>query len=178
MIMSSNTNEKEIAVLAGGCFWCIEAVYKEVIGVLEVDSGYTGGMKANPTYEEICTGKTGHAEAVRITFDPSVISYDEILRVFFRMHDPTTMNRQGADFGSQYRSAIFYLNDLQRNAAVRMISEIENERNLKGRIVTEVKPLGEFHIAEEYHQDYFERNPSQAYCRAVIAPKVAKMRAK
>lgn len=174
--MSSNTNEKEIAVLAGGCFWCMEAVYKEVQGVLEIDSGYTGGVKPNPTYQEVCTGKTGHAEAVRITFDPSEIGYSDILRVFFRMHDPTSLNRQGADTGTQYRSAIFYMNEEQRETAIKLIRETEIERNMRGRIVTEVKPLGEFYMAEEYHQDYFERNPSQAYCRAVIAPKVAKMR--
>jgi peptide-methionine (S)-S-oxide reductase len=165
------------ATLAGGCFWCLEAVYQQLKGVLKVASGYTGGHATRPTYQLVCTGLTGHAEAVQITFDPAVISYRDLLEVFFTIHDPTTLNRQGADVGTQYRSAIFYQDEAQRAAAEQAIAELSARRLWDDPIVTEVKPLGTFYPAEEDHRDYFRRNPNQGYCRAVIAPKVAKVRA-
>ena len=167
----------EQATLAGGCFWCLEAVYDQLRGVANVDSGYAGGRRPNPTYEQVCTGTTGHAEVVQITYDPEQITYGDLLDVFFTIHDPTTLNRQGADVGTQYRSAIFYHNDEQKRIAEEKIRELGDFKTWEDPIVTQVAPLTEFYPAEEYHRDYFERNPSQSYCSIVIAPKVAKARA-
>jgi peptide-methionine (S)-S-oxide reductase len=174
---SAQTNSNHsVATLAGGCFWCLEAVYDDLKGVISVESGYAGGSVPNPSYELVCTGKTGHAEAVRITFDPAAISYKDLLDVFFSIHDPTTLNRQGADVGTQYRSAIFYHSPEQKAEAEQVIAEITNAHLWPKPLVTEVTPLSNFYQAEDYHQEYFRRNPSQGYCRAVIAPKVAKFR--
>jgi peptide-methionine (S)-S-oxide reductase len=164
----------ETAILAGGCFWCLEAAYSELAGVSDVQSGYTGGEVANPTYKQVCTGRTGHAEVVKITFDPAVISYEDLLRVFFTIHDPTTLNRQGADIGTQYRSAIYTLDETQKAAADKIIKEFADV--WPGKIVTEVTPAPVFYPAEPEHDDYFARNPYAGYCQAVIAPKVAKLR--
>lgn len=172
----SKEQSKELATLAGGCFWCLEAVYKELRGVERVVSGYAGGHVERPSYREVCEGTTGHAEVVQITFDPSLVSYKELLEVFFTIHDPTTLNRQGADVGTQYRSAVFYHTPEQRETAERTIAEMEAARVWDSTIVTEVAPLDRFYPAEDYHQDYFEKNPSQPYCRAVVAPKVSKFR--
>jgi peptide-methionine (S)-S-oxide reductase len=171
-------SREEVATLAGGCFWCLEAVFKEVKGVQRVLSGYTGGKKDNPTYEEVCSDKTGHAEAIDITFFPDVISFREILEIFFTVHDPTTLNRQGHDTGSQYRSAVFYHNEAQKLIADEVIKEIDDAHIWHSPIVTELKPYTKFHNAEEYHRDYFERHPEQSYCQAIIAPKVLKFRQK
>jgi peptide-methionine (S)-S-oxide reductase len=171
-------SREEVATLAGGCFWCLEAVFKEIKGVQRVLSGYTGGKKENPTYEEVCSDKTGHAEAIDITFFPDVISYREILEIFFTVHDPTTLNRQGHDMGTQYRSAIFYHNEAQNIIAREVIKEINDARIWNAPVVTELKPYTKFHSAEDYHRDYFELHPQQNYCQAVIAPKVAKFRQK
>lgn len=168
--------KEEVATLAGGCFWCLEAVFKQVKGVQRVISGYTGGKKVDPNYEEVCTGKTGHAEAVDITFFPDVISYREILEIFFSIHDPTTLNRQGNDTGTQYRSAIFYHNEAQKIIAEQVIKEINDSHIWDAAVVTELKPYEKFYSAEDYHRDYFERHPEQAYCQVVIAPKVVKFR--
>ena len=165
----------EVATLAGGCFWCLEAVFREVNGV-EVISGYTGGTAVNPTYQEVCTDTTGHAEAVQLTFNSSKISYREILQIFFSVHDPTTLNRQGEDVGTQYRSAIFYHNDQQRTTAEASVKELNEAQLWKKPIVTQVVPLDEFYVAEDYHREYFSRHPEQAYCRAVISPKISKFR--
>jgi peptide-methionine (S)-S-oxide reductase len=170
------THPREIATLAGGCFWCLEAVFKELKGVEGVASGYAGGHLANPSYEEVCTGSTGHAEVVQVTFDPAVISYRDVLEVFFSIHDPTTLDRQGHDVGSQYRSAIFTHSPEQERIARATIAELTAMKLWSDPIVTRVEPAGAFHSAEAYHQDYFERNPNQPYCRAVVAPKVAKFR--
>ncbi|OLE61486.1 MAG: peptide-methionine (S)-S-oxide reductase [Gemmatimonadetes bacterium 13_1_20CM_2_70_10] len=167
---------REIATLAGGCFWCLEAVYLELRGVLGVQSGYAGGHVPHPSYELVCTGTTGHAEVVQVTFDPDEISYRDLLDVFFTIHDPTTLNRQGNDVGTQYRSAILYHSTEQKAAADEAIAELTAEKTWDDPIVTEVLPLQEFFPAEEYHRDYFRLHPDQAYCRAVIAPKVAKAR--
>lgn len=164
----------EQAVLAGDCFWCVEAALGALRGVVKVEPGYAGGAAPNPSYEQVCTGETGHAEAVRIGFDPEIISFRELLEAFFAVHDPTTLNRQGADVGTQYRSAVFYLSDEQRRTAEEMIEELGSE--LPAPIVTEVAPLKQFCPAEDYHRDYYRRNPDQGYCRAVIAPKLAKFR--
>ena len=166
----------EQATLAGGCFWCLEAVYDQLRGVEKVESGYAGGRRPNPTYEQVCTGTTGHAEVVQITYDPQQITYQDLLDIFFTIHDPTTLNRQGNDVGTQYRSAIFYHNDEQKKAAEETISELNEKKTWDAPIVTEVKPLDVFFPAEDYHRDYFERNPNQGYCSIVIAPKVAKAR--
>jgi len=166
----------ETATLAGGCFWCLEAVFQQLKGVTKVTSGYAGGTVPNPTYEAVCTGRTGHAEVVQIEFDPAVVSYRELLDVFFVIHDPTTLNRQGVDEGTQYRSAVFYHSSQQKQVAEVMIAELEAGKVWDDPIVTEVVPLDAFYPAEEYHRDYFRRNPGQSYCRAVIAPKVAKLR--
>jgi len=168
----------EIATLAGGCFWCLEAVYDELKGVVDVTSGYAGGKVVNPTYQQVCGGDTGHAEVVRIAFDPGKISFREILEVFFTIHDPTTLNRQGADVGTQYRSAIFYHSDEQKRVSEEVITEIASAGIWKNPIVTEVVPAPEFYPAEDYHQEYFARNPNQGYCQVVVAPKVAKFRSK
>ena len=169
----------EIATLGGGCFWCLEAVYDELQGVTDVVSGYAGGSDPSPTYEAVCRGTTGHAEVVQVTFDPEVVSYREILGVFFSIHDPTTLNRQGADVGTQYRSVIFYHSPEQKETAETMIEEIDDSGVWgKSRVVTEVVPIETFHPAEQYHQEYFARNPNQGYCQAVVAPKVSKFRQK
>ncbi|HJQ34363.1 MAG TPA: peptide-methionine (S)-S-oxide reductase MsrA [Pyrinomonadaceae bacterium] len=174
----STERTTEQATLAGGCFWCLEAVYKELRGVESVISGYAGGQTENPTYRQVCEGTTGHAEVVQITFDPGEVSFLELLEVFFTIHDPTTLNRQGADVGTQYRSAVFYHTPEQREAAERLIQEFDAAHIWDAPIVTEVVPLDKFYPAEDYHQDYFENNPSQPYCRAVVAPKVSKFRRK
>ena len=166
----------EIATLAGGCFWCLEAVFQQLKGVTKVTSGYAGGTVPNPSYEAVCTGRTGHAEVVQIEFDPAGVSYRELLDVFFVIHDPTTLNRQGVDEGTQYRSAVFYHSPQQQQVAEAVIAELEAGKVWDDPIVTEVVPLDAFYPAEEYHRDYFRRNPGQSYCRAVIAPKVAKLR--
>jgi peptide-methionine (S)-S-oxide reductase len=168
----------ELATLAGGCFWCLEAVYDELKGVESVESGYSGGQVPNPTYHEVCDGDTGHAEVVQIRFDPSILSYADLLHVFFTIHDPTTLNRQGNDVGTQYRSAIFYHDAEQKRVAEEVIREIEAQKLWEDPIVTEVTPFDRFYIAEAYHQEYFKNNPFQGYCRVVIAPKVAKFRQK
>jgi peptide-methionine (S)-S-oxide reductase len=168
----------EIATLAGGCFWCLEAVYDELKGVESVESGYMGGETVNPTYEQICTGRTGHAEVIRINFDPSVVSFRELLEVFFVIHDPTTLNRQGNDAGTQYRSAIFYHTPAQKAAAEQLIAGLTAEKAFNDPIVTEVAPAQTFYVAEGYHQDYFANNGYQPYCQFVVAPKVAKFRKK
>ena len=162
----------QTAILGGGCFWCVEAVYSRAKGVHSAISGYAGGENPNPTYKEICTGTTGHAEVVKITFDETIISYEDILDIFFEIHDPTTLNRQGADRGTQYRSVIFYMDDEQRDAAEAKIEQLQ--KSLSAPIVTELSAAPEFYEAEEYHQDYLTHNPNQGYCVAVVAPKVQK----
>jgi peptide-methionine (S)-S-oxide reductase len=171
-----NSSTQEVATLAGGCFWCLDAVFRGLRGVEQVVSGYAGGTVANPSYEAVCTGRTGHAEVVQITFDPAVLRYRDLIAVFFGIHDPTTLNRQGADVGTQYRSAIYYHSAEQERTAREVIAELERDQVFDSPIVTEVAPFTVFYPAEEYHQDYFRRNPGQGYCRAVIAPKVAKFR--
>ncbi len=170
--------KNEITTLGGGCFWCLEAVYDQLEGVLDVVSGYAGGHVPNPDYKSVCNGTTGHAEVVQVTFDPAVITFKEILEVFFTIHDPTTLNRQGADVGTQYRSEIFYHADEQKFAAKQVIAEIEAAKIWPAPIVTAISALDTFYPAEDYHQEYFERNPYQGYCRAVVAPKVVKFRQK
>jgi len=173
------TNEQtEVATLAAGCFWCVDTLFRELRGVKSVVSGYAGGTRANPTYEQVCTGATGHAEVIQITFDPSVISYRDLLDVFFTVHDPTTLNRQGGDVGTQYRSAIFAHTPEQRRIAEQTIAEITAQKLWDDPIVTQVVDATEFYPAEGYHQDYYTNNPNQGYCRMVIAPKVAKFRSK
>ena len=164
------------ATFGGGCFWCLEAVFVEVRGVSSVVSGYAGGQTPNPTYKEVCGGRTGHAEVVQITFDPEVVSYRDLLGVFFGIHDPTTANRQGNDAGTQYRSAIYTEGPEQAATAAAFVSELEQERVFPGPLTTEVAPLDVFYPAEDYHQNYFRDNPYQPYCMAVVAPKVAKFR--
>ena len=173
---NNGASRMEVATLGGGCFWCLEAVYEDLRGVEAVESGYSGGSVPNPTYREVCSETTGHAEVVRVTSDPEVVSYAEVLRVFFSIHDPTTLNRQGADVGTQYRSAIFYHDEEQRRVAEEVISELE-AADVWGRpIVTEVTPAGAYYRAEEYLQNYFRDTPIQPYCQVIIAPKVAKFR--
>jgi peptide-methionine (S)-S-oxide reductase len=167
---------REIATLGGGCFWCLEAVFEQLRGVERVESGYTGGDVPKPSYQDVCTGTTGHAEVVQITFDPATVSYRDILEVFFATHDPTTLNRQGADAGTQYRSAIFYHSPAQQQIAEQLIAHLNAENIWDRPIVTQVVPLTAFYPAEDYHQGYYRGNPSQGYCQAVIAPKVAKFR--
>ena len=174
--MSQEMYRKEVATLGGGCFWCTEAVFRELKGVDKVESGYSGGRVANPSYEQVCSGTTAHAEVVQVTFDPAVVSFKEILQVFFTVHDPTTLNRQGGDVGTQYRSVIFYQNNEQRAAAEQAISEITGAAIWDAPIVTQVEPFKAFYKAEDYHQEYFENNPGQGYCQIVIAPKVRKFR--
>ncbi|MFG1519959.1 MAG: peptide-methionine (S)-S-oxide reductase MsrA [Thermoplasmataceae archaeon] len=166
----------EVAVLAGGCFWCLEAIFSEIRGVSKVEPGYSGGDLPDPTYEEVCTGRTGHAETVRISYDPDVISYTDILEIFFSTHDPTTLNRQGNDVGTQYRSVIFYTNTDQEREAADMIRKLEAEGRFKKPIVTKVEKFENFYPAEEYHRDYFRNNPDSPYCMFVIEPKIAKFR--
>ncbi len=168
----------ETATLGGGCFWCLEAVYRQLEGVVRAESGYSGGATSDPTYEDVCNGDTGHAEVVQVEYDPSVLSYRDVLEVFFSIHDPTTLNRQGGDVGEQYRSVIFTHGDAQAKTARELIDELEREGLFDDPIVTQVEPFQRFHIAEGYHQDYFAKNPYQPYCRAVVAPKVAKFRKK
>ncbi|NIO42055.1 MAG: peptide-methionine (S)-S-oxide reductase MsrA [Burkholderiales bacterium] len=164
------------AFLAGGCFWCLEAVFDRLQGVVSVESGYMGGSIANPTYEQVCQGDTGHAEVVRVEFDPVVISYRDLLNVFFSIHDPTTLNRQGSDVGTQYRSAIFYLTPEQKSSAEAVIDDLTKQRVFANPLVTEVVSASNFYIAEDYHQRYFESNPQQPYCQFVVSPKVEKFR--
>lgn len=170
--------QMEIAVLGGGCFWCVEAALLQLEGVVRVESGYMGGRRPNPSYEQVCTGATGHAEVVRVEFDPEKIRYSELLEVFFTAHDPTTLNRQGNDVGTQYRSVIFTLDEGQRAEAARVIANLEEQRLFDQPIVTTVEPAGEFWRAEGYHQNYFANHPRQPYCLLAVAPKVAKVRAK
>ena len=170
-----NTN-LQTATLAGGCFWCLEAVYDEIKGVQSVESGYAGGQLDNPTYRAVCNGDTGHAEVVQVHFDPNIVSYRDLLNVFFAIHDPTTLNRQGADVGTQYRSAIFYHDDEQKMIAEELIKDLNSQKIWDRPIVTEVAKLDKFFMAEDYHQEYFARNPYQPYCQAVVAPKVSKFR--
>ena len=164
------------ATVAGGCFWCVEAALKELAGVESVTSGYTGGTTENPTYEEVCSGSTGHAEAVQVVYDPDELDYVDVLEVFFGIHDPTTKDRQGPDVGSQYRSAVFYHDDEQRETAERYIEEVDAAGVYDDPVVTEVEPLGEFYEAEAYHQDYYEKNPDQPYCATYVPPKLEKVR--
>ncbi|MGQ9833640.1 MAG: peptide-methionine (S)-S-oxide reductase MsrA [Candidatus Villigracilaceae bacterium] len=170
------STKKQIATLAGGCFWCLEAAFNELKGVENVVSGYAGGSVPHPTYEQVCTGETGHAEAVQITFNADLLSFGDLLRIFFSLHDPTTLNRQGPDVGTQYRSAIFYHDETQRTEAEKVIRELTEAGLWDHPIVTEVTPFTNFYPAEAYHQNYFARNPWQPYCRTVVAPKVAKFR--
>jgi peptide-methionine (S)-S-oxide reductase len=167
----------EVATFGSGCFWCSEAVFSELRGVAKVEPGYSGGKVANPTYEQVCSNTTGHAEVARVTFDPGVVSYRELLEVFFSTHDPTTKDRQGADEGSQYRSVIFYHDEEQRKAVQEMVAELTLEKVFRNPIVTEVAPFEAFYPAEDYHRDYYRRNPRQPYCQAIISPKLAKFRA-
>lgn len=171
-------DRREVATLGGGCFWCVEAVFQDLRGVESVVSGYSGGHTPAPSYEAVCSGTTGHAEVVQVTFDPAQVSYREILEVFFTVHDPTTLNRQGADVGTQYRSVVFHHSDEQRETAREVIRDLEAERVWDAPVVTQVEPFSEFHRAESYHQDYFKRNPRQPYCQVVIAPKVSHFRSK
>ena len=173
---ATSSQGKEIVTLGGGCFWCIEAFLDELEGVEYVESGYSGGWVDNPTYQEVCTGTTGHAEVVQITFDAKVVSLKEILEVFFTMHDPTTLNRQGADVGTQYRSAIFYRSQAQKAIAEQVIREIEKANLWEAPIVTEIVQFKVFYKVEDYHQEYYKLNPGQTYCRIVIAPKIKKFR--
>jgi peptide-methionine (S)-S-oxide reductase len=172
----SGGSELEVATLGGGCFWCLDPIFKDLKGVMDVVVGYSGGTAKNPSYRMVCTGTTGHAESLQVTFDPNVISYNELLKIFFSFHDPTTLNRQGADVGTQYRSVIFYHNEAQKAIASETIAEIDKAGIWGNPIVTEVTPFEAFYPAEDYHQDYFKNNPTQGYCRVVIAPKVSKFR--
>lgn len=172
------TGSRETATLAGGCFWCLEAVFEQLQGVERVVSGYAGGAVANPTYKQVCAGDTGHAEVVQITFDPATLGFRELLEFFFAFHDPTTLNRQGHDVGTQYRSAIFTHSEAQARIAAEVIAELTRENAFPGPIVTQVAPLTAWHPAEDYHQGYYRANPEQGYCQATIAPKMAKLRAK
>lgn len=172
----TNQSTSEVAYLAGGCFWCIEPVFEELRGVRAAESGYMGGQTASPSYEQVCSGRTGHAEALRVTYDPAEISYSDLLEIFFAVHDPTTLNRQGADVGTQYRSAVFYVDDMQRRAAEEAIDGLQRTGSFPDPVVTEVTQAGPFYRAESFHDDYFKRNPGAGYCRVVIAPKVAKFR--
>ncbi|MGA8709713.1 MAG: peptide-methionine (S)-S-oxide reductase MsrA [Thermoplasmata archaeon] len=173
---STTASSRETATLGGGCFWCTEAILSELAGVASVTSGYAGGTVPHPSYEQVCSGRTGHAEVVQVAFDPSVVSYHDLVTVFMTTHDPTSLNRQGNDVGTQYRSAIFYHSPAQRATAEQVVGELETAQLWKRKIVTEVVPFTEFYPAEEYHRDYFRRNPASGYCRAIIAPKVSKFR--
>ena len=172
------SDKRETVTLGAGCFWCVEAIYREVKGVAKVESGYAGGTTENPTYEQVCSGATGHAEVVQITFDPEIISFDDLLYIFWRNHDPTTLNRQGADVGTQYRSVIFYHTDEQKRVAEKSKQETDDAGLWPDPIVTEITPFTVFYKAESYHQDYYVINPNQPYCRVVIDPKVKKFRRK
>jgi len=173
---TSFTRQKEVATLGGGCFWCIEAVFNEMKGVEKVESGYSGGALAYPTYEQVSTGTTGHAEVVQITFDPKIISFKEVLEIFFTVHDPTTLNRQGPDVDTQYRSVILYHNDKQKATAEEVVHELSSAKIWDTPIVTQIEQFEAFYKAEEYHRKYFDRHPEAAYCRTIIAPKIAKLR--
>ena len=173
-----NDRKQELATFGGGCFWCIEAVFERLEGVSKVESGYAGGTKANPTYEDVCTGRTGHAEVIQVTFDPEVMSYRELIELFFAFHDPTTLNRQGPDSGTQYRSIILTSSDEQKQTVEAVIRELTEAKAFRDPIVTQVVPLEHFYAAEEYHQGFFRKNPNQGYCRAMIPPKLAKLRQK
>jgi peptide-methionine (S)-S-oxide reductase len=168
----------DTAYLGGGCFWCVEAAIKQLEGVISVRSGYMGGRVANPTYQQVCSGKTGHVEIAEVTFDPAVISYSDLLHVFFTLHDPTTLNRQGNDVGEQYRSVIFYRDEAQKKTSEDVIAELTRDHVFNDPIVTAVEPASTFYVAEDYHQDYFANNPNQPYCAYVVAPKVKKIRDK
>lgn len=174
--MTSEAATREMATLGGGCYWCLEACYEQLLGVEKVESGFAGGNVPNPTYRQVCSGDTGHAEVVQVTFDPTMISYRELLGVFFAIHDPTTLNRQGADVGTQYRSVIFYHSPGQKQTAEELIAELTAKQIWPNPIVTEVVPFEVFYKAEDYHQGYYRNNPYQPYCQAVVAPKVAKLR--
>jgi peptide-methionine (S)-S-oxide reductase len=175
---SPGSSTGQVATLAGGCFWCLEAVFDELKGVESVESGYSGGHVPDPGYARVCDGNTGHAEVTQVTFDPQVLSYHDLLTVFFAIHDPTTLNRQGNDTGTQYRSAIFYHTPEQKGIAEQVVREIMDAHLWEDPIVTEVTAFDKFYLAEDYHQEYFKKNPFQGYCRAIIAPKVAKFRQK
>jgi peptide-methionine (S)-S-oxide reductase len=175
-LSASSSTSHELATLGGGCFWCLEAVYDQLKGVISVESGYMGGSVLNPTYEAICTGRTGHAEVIQITFDPSLISFRELLEIFFATHDPTTLNQQGNDIGTQYRSAIFYHSPEQKQTAEEVMAQLTREEIFSSPIVTKVVQAETFYMAEDYHQEYFIRNPSQPYCAYLISPKLAKFR--
>ena len=168
----------ETAVLGGGCFWCVEAALKQIEGVESVRSGYMGGHVPNPTYQQVCSGRTGHVEVAEITFDPEKLSYHDLLEIFFSMHDPTTLNRQGNDVGEQYRSVIFYLNDAQKKTAEEVIAQMTRDKVYPDAIVTALEPASRFYVAEDYHQNYLDSNPTQPYCMFVVAPKAAKIRKK
>jgi peptide-methionine (S)-S-oxide reductase len=168
----------ETATLGGGCFWCLEAVYDEMRGVESVESGYMGGHVKNPGYREVCTGRTGHAEVVQLHFDPAVVTFRDVLEIFFAIHDPTTRDRQGNDVGTQYRSVIFYHSDEQRRTAEEVVRELEEQGAFRDPIVTQIQPAAEFYRAEDYHQEYFVNNPAQPYCAYIVAPKVKKFREK
>ncbi len=170
------SKEREVATLGGGCFWCMEAIFSELEGVEKVESGYSGGKTAHPTYEQVCTGTTGHAEVVQINFDPKAISFKEILKIYFTTHDPTTLNRQGADVGTQYRSIIFYHNDGQKATAEQVIKEMTEAKVWDNPVVTQIEPFKAFYEAEDYHKDYFKKHCEQPYCKLVIARKIAKLR--
>jgi len=174
--MTSATGAQEVLTVAGGCFWCLQPIFQDLKGVEKVEVGYSGGRTKNPTYEDVCTDSTGHAEAVEVTYDPKAIPTQDLLKIFFTVHDPTTLNRQGHDVGSQYRSAVFYRTPEQKAAVERVIAEIRAAKLWDDPIVTEVAPLSTFYVAEDYHQDYFAKNPWAGYCRSVVAPKVAKFR--
>lgn len=169
-------NQLEVATLGGGCFWCLEAVYNELKGIIKVESGYSGGTVPNPTYKQVCTCTTGHAEVIQITYDPNIITFKEILQIFFAMHDPTTLNHQGNDVGTQYRSIILYHNQNQKQTTEQVINEITQARIWNVPIVTQIIHYNIFYKAEEYHQEYYIKNPEQSYCRIIIAPKIAKLR--
>jgi peptide-methionine (S)-S-oxide reductase len=171
-------NNLETATLAAGCFWCVEAIFDDLVGVEDVVSGYSGGFTENPTYQQVCSEATGHAEVIQVRFDPQLLSFRDLLRVYFTVHDPTTLNRQGNDVGTSYRSAIFYHSDEQKRIAEEVIAEITGEHIYDAPIVTELAPFTRFYAAEDYHQEYFANNPNQPYCAAVVAPKVAKFRQK
>lgn len=171
---TESMNGLELATFGNGCFWCTEAIFEQLEGVTKVESGYAGGEVKNPTYKAVCTGETGHAEVIRLTYNPEVISFRELLDVFFNTHDPTTLNRQGADVGTQYRSAIFYHNESQKNEAEKMIADLKNEKIFDNTIVTEVTAINNYFVAENYHQDYYNNNKNEGYCRMVINPKLEK----
>lgn len=173
-IKMDTVNSTSLATFGGGCFWCMEAVFQQMIGVEKIESGYSGGNTKNPTYKEVCTGETGHAEVIQITYNPGLVSFAELLRVFFTMHDPTTLNRQGNDIGTQYRSVIFYHNTEQQHEAEAVIQEINKQHIYPNPVVTQVVPFSEFYKAEDYHQNYYNQNKEQSYCRFVIQPKVEK----